>query len=115
MTYKKLRLDLEEPEYIILKMILEKSSYKNDSNSYKSLLEKIENPKEIKHSSAKSDAVYKATNARKKITIEKIKEARKALELELKRGFIKKISYYAISKKSGVHINTVKKYISLES
>jgi len=113
MTYKKLRLDLEEPEYLILKMILEKSSFTIDSSSYKSLLKKIENPKEIKYSSAKSDAVYKATNARKKIAIEKIKEAQKALELELKRGFIKKISYYGISKKSGVHINTVKKYISL--
>ena len=115
MIYKKLRLDLEEHEHFFLKIILEKSSFTSDSNSYKSLLKKIENPKEIKHSSAKSDAVYKATNARKKIAIEKIKEARKALELELKRGFIKKISYYAISKKSGVHIDTVKKYISLEN
>ena len=114
MTYKKFRLDLEGHEYLILKTILEKSSYTLDSRSDKSLLEKIENPKEIKHSSAKSDAAYKATMARKKIAMGKIKEAHEALELDLKRGFIKKISYYAISKKSGVHINTVKKYITLD-
>jgi Ni,Fe-hydrogenase III large subunit len=109
-TYKKLRLDLEENEILILKQILEEYQGDKELRSYNELIEKVNNPKEIKHSQAKTEATEKATKARSDKAREKIKKAVFELERELMRGNIKKVSHFAISKKSGVHINTVKKY-----
>lgn len=109
-VYKKMRLDLEEYELMMLKEMIEKYQGDKESRSFKELMEKINNPKEIKHSTAKREATEKATKARSDKAREKIKTAVIELERELMRGNIKKVSHFAISKKSGVHINTVKKY-----
>jgi len=109
MENKKMRIDLEEWEYEMLQELI-KEANERKSNIYKNLIEKIEKPKIIRSSENKRSAAEKATETRSKIAKEKIKKAVEELELELKRGFIKKISYFAIAKKSGVHINTVKKY-----
>jgi len=105
------RLGLSEHELDTLKSLVRKHL---KDEIYDDLKEKLNNPKIINYSAFKVNATVKATEARTAKAKEKIEKAHKQLELDLKRGFIKKISYYGISKKSGVHINTVKKYITLD-
>ena len=115
--YTKPRLDLDETELYILKDLISSidiNNYRGREDRLKSLIDKINNPKRIKHSFAKIDAAEIATEARTAKAKAKIKETHEQLKRDLMRGNIKKISYYAISKKSGVHINTVKKYITLD-
>ena len=107
------RLDLNYAEMKVLLRILE--GYEgNKCEFYDSLLKKVKNPTQIYYSRAKSDAAATATKVRSDKAKKKINEAVKSLKLDLKREHIKKISYYAIAKKSGSHINTVKKYITLD-
>ena len=115
--YKKPRLNLDGAELNIIKNLVKSidiNSYKGSKEILKSLIYKIDNPTMIQFSFAKRDAVEIATEARTAKAKAKIKETHKQLKRDLTRGHIKKISYYAISKKSGVHINTVKKYITLD-
>ena len=110
MVYDRVRIDLESWEYDFLKEFVLNTDKIKNSSIFESIIKKIENPKIIKYSDKKREASEIATLARTKQVREKINKAVKELELDLKRGFIKKISYFAISKKSGVHLNTVKKY-----
>ena len=110
----KYRLDLNLSELERLQEILadlkesEKyNSYYLELESFKSLNEMIQTPKEIKISGAKINAAAKATEARTKQAKEKIDNAINILRLENK-----KITHYSISKMSAVSYNTVKKYLS---
>ena len=115
------RLNLDSSELRMLESIINDADIKIYAGEYQSMIdvfnslkEKIGNPIVIEYSSKKVDATVTATEARTAKAKAKIKETFKQLERDFKRGYIKKISYYAISKKSGVHINTVKKYITLD-
>ena len=93
-------------------------NYKNltieEQKYYKPLKDKVESPTVIKYSSDKFLASKRATEARTSNAKSNINEAKRFFEAKLKRGSIKKISYYMISQRSGSHINTVKKYITLD-
>jgi len=110
MTY---RLDLEECELNNLKELIkyaksydelqEEELYFNEE-----LLEKVQNPKKIKHSGKKALAAEIATEARTKQAKEKIQNAINILRME-----DKKLTHYSIAKMAGVSYVTVKKYIKL--
>jgi len=110
----KYRLDLGLSELEILQEILEDNK-KNDKyenyylqlESFKSLNEMIEKPKEIKYSGARANALAVATKARTKKAKEKIENAINILRIECKP-----ITHYSISSVAKVSYNTVKKYIS---
>jgi len=68
--------------------------------------EMINSPKQIKRSVNKMIAADKATEARTKKAKEKIQNAVNILRMQNK-----KITYYSISKESGVAYQTVKKYM----
>jgi len=70
--------------------------------------EMINNPKKIKRSVNKMIACDKATEARTKKAKEKIQNAVNILRMQGK-----KITYYSISKESGVAYQTVKKYLKM--
>jgi len=106
MTYQKYRIDLDDAEMHQLKALLDSSKLELSA----SLKVKINSPKVIKITDNKREATSSANKKRTADAKKKIKETVALMELELKRGFSKKITYYGISKKSGVHIDTVKKY-----
>jgi len=105
------RIGLAEHELNTLKSLV-REHLKDDV--YDSLKEKLNNPIIISYSEHKAKATSKATEVRSATAKAKIEKAKVELERELMRGFIKKVSYYAIAKKSGTHINTVKKYITID-
>jgi hypothetical protein len=84
-------------------------SQKKGFTMYDKLLDKINNPTEIKYSAKKSLAVNKATEARSKKAKAKIDNAINILRIENKE-----ITHYSISKTGNVSYNTVRKYISLD-
>ena len=106
MTYQKYRIDLDDAEMHQLKALINSSKMELSA----SLKVKINSPKIIKITDNKREATSLANEKRTAVAKQKIKDAVQQMELDLKRGFIKKITYYGISKKSGVHIDTVKKY-----
>ena len=106
MTYNKYRIDLDDAEMHQLKALLDSSKLELSA----SLKMKINSPKVIKITDTKRESISSANKKRTAIAKQKIKDAVAQMELDLKRGFIKKITYYGIAKKSGVHIDTVKKY-----
>jgi len=104
------RIGLAEHELNTLKSLV-KEHLKDDV--YNELKDKLDNPTIISYSEHKAKATSKATEVRSATAKAKIEKAKIELDRELMRGFIKKVSYYAVAKKSGVHINTVKKYITI--
>jgi len=111
--FEKFRIDLNEIEIEVLKNLAKEHLTNSKSDVYDSLKEKLNNPTIINYSENKARATIKATEVRSAKAKAKIKQAKIELDRELMRGFIKKVSYYAVAKKSGVHINTVKKYITI--
>lgn len=106
------RLDLNESEFDCLKKYIDFEKIEKIANEYKekciefTLLEKLNNPKEIEHSQKKVVASFKATESRTKAAKEKVQNAINILRLENK-----KITHYSISQVAGVSFTTVKKYL----
>ena len=78
-------------------------------NIYELFLNKLNNPKIIKHSNKKLKAIQKATKIRSNNVKDKINNAINILRLENKQ-----FTHYSISKTSKVSFQTVKKYINKE-
>ncbi len=112
MRFYTVRLDLNEGEFDILKRHInfEKLESKKHVEIVKTLLEKLEKPKEIDYSFKKHSASEKATKARTNKAKSKMQNAINILRMECKS-----ITHYSISKTSGVSFNTVKKYYSDET
>jgi len=101
------RIDLQV-EYLQLlqKYINQIEVDEMDLIMFNEIKEMINNPKKIKRSIYKMIAAETATEARTKKAKEKIQNAVNLLRMQNK-----KITYYAISKESGVAYQTVKKYM----
>ena len=112
MRFFNIRLDLSESEYEILKKYIdfEKLEEKSHIEVVKTLLEKLNKPKEIEYSFKKHTASEKATEARSSKAKEKMQNAINILRLECKN-----ITHYSVAQCSGVSFNTVKKYFSDET
>ena len=111
-----IRIDMNILEFEYLQEVIKNLDSTDINQNYikEKLTKLIKSPSVFQRSEAKQDAMEQATRARSKKAKEKIEKAHKQLKLDIKRGTAKKMSYYAISKLSGVHINTVKKYITLD-
>lgn len=105
----RIRLDLTEIEYGILKHHIDFKMLKEraeEDPSIMSLLDKLNNPKIIKSSQKKILATIKASESRTDAAKEKIENAINILRMENK-----KITHYSISKMGNVSFMTVKKYV----
>jgi len=111
-----IRIDMNILEFEYLQEAISNLDNSDIHQNYikEKLTKLIDKPSVFQRSEAKQDAMGQATRARSKKAKEKIQKAHKQLKLDIKRGTAKKMSYYALSKLSGVHINTVKKYITLD-
>ena len=107
----KYRLDLDSYHIEILQKYINKIEDIDEMDfiMFNEIKELINNPKKIKHSSAKYSAAITATEARTAKAKEKIQNAINLLRIENK-----KITHYSIAKMAGVSYLTVKKYISLD-
>ena len=107
----KYRLDLDAYHIEILQKYINKIEGIDEVDfiMFNEIIELINNPKKIKHSSAKYSAAITATEARTAKAKEKIQNAINLLRIENK-----KITHYSIAKTAGVSYITVKKYISLD-
>jgi len=107
----KYRLDLDADCIGILQKYIKqiKDIDEWDELMFNEMKELIDNPKKIKHSSAKYSAAITATEARTAKAKEKIQNAINILRMEGK-----KTTHYSIAKMAGVSYLTVKKYISLD-
>ena len=113
------RIDLYSHEFELFKEYIKideiKKAYeltkddKDSENIFEKFLNKINNPKIIKHSNKKITAIQKATQIRSSNAKEKINNAINILRLENKQ-----FTHYNISKTSKVAFQTVKKYINKE-
>jgi response regulator of citrate/malate metabolism len=115
------RLDLSEREFeYLLKFIdfeklteeinmenhfFKENNLKDEDKVVSKLLEKLNNPKDIECSQKKVIASFRATEARTKVTKEKIQNAINILRMENK-----KITHYSLAQTCGVSFTTVKKY-----
>lgn len=113
------RLDIEEHAFELFKQYVDieqlekdfKDTYDemDEYNIYEIFLNKLNNPKIIKHSNKKLKAIQKATLSRSNSVKNKINNAINILRLENKQ-----FTHYSISKTSTVAFQTVKKYIDDE-
>jgi len=100
-------------EFDCLKKYIDFENMEEAVNKYKekciefTLLEKLNNPKEIEYSQKKVVASFKATESRTKAAKEKVQNAINILRMENK-----KITHYSISQVAEVSFATAKKYIS---
>jgi len=106
----KYRVDLDFDRLELLQKYINKLDNidERDIILFNEVKEMINNPKKIKRSVNKLVAADKATEARTKKAKEKIQNA-----INLLRMQNKKITYYAITKESGVAYQTVKKYATI--
>ncbi len=112
------RIDLSKGEYEIFKEYVDFTNIEkannnlkeeDDYNIFEVILNKLNNPKIIKHSNKKISAIQKATLSRSNSVKNKINNAINILRLENKQ-----FTHYSISKTSKVAFQTVKKYIDIE-
>ena len=98
-------------DYIILlqKYISEIKVDERDELAFEELKEIINNPKQIKRSIKKQNAIALATKVRSSKVKEKINNAINVLRLQ-----DKEFTHYNIAKEAGVSFVTVKKYLSKE-
>ena len=109
------RLDLTKLEYECLIEIIKKEKLKEIEKRYKeiegfSIVNKLNNPKNINFSLAKCLASEKATKARSNKAKYKIDTA-----VGILRTQRKDITRYSVAKVSGVSFSTVKRYMSDET
>jgi hypothetical protein len=78
----------------------------NNNLILKNLQDKINNPKLIKKSNKKLEAIKEAREARKKQILEKIQNG-----INLLRLYNKKVTIYSIAKESQISYQTAKKFI----
>ena len=117
--YKRLDLTKLEYEYLIKCIDFEKleeieKRIEKDNENFETvksfnIIDKLNNPKEIKYSSNKSIAAMKATEIRSKKVKYKMN-----IGIEILQTQKKEITHYAIAKISKVSFNTVKKHMSYE-